>query len=135
MVGAQCEVQADQLLGTMLNRPIASLLDAGVLTMAGVQDGLVAVKHDNPAAAQRGVKSQLYFFDEDGLLKKSTAEIEQQKIAMEELERSSAQVVTNAQANAAAQEKAAQDTERLNEVFAAHAAAQAAAIAAVNAAS
>jgi hypothetical protein len=78
MVGAQCEVQAEQLLASMLNRPIASLLDAGVLTMAGVQDGLVAVKHDNPAAAQKGVKSQLYLFDEDGLLKKTTAEIEQQ---------------------------------------------------------
>jgi len=78
MLEAQSNATAQQLLGGMLNRTIGSLLDEGVATMAGVQDGLVAVSHYHPAAAAQGVKSQLYFFDDDSRLMKSTTVIEQQ---------------------------------------------------------
>jgi hypothetical protein len=78
VIAAQATAQAQQFLGNMLNRPIASLLDAGVATMAGVQEGLVAVRHDNPMATSQGVKAQFYLFDEDNRLQKSTTELEQQ---------------------------------------------------------
>jgi hypothetical protein len=74
----QSKAQAQQLLGGMLNRTIASLLDEGVASMAGVQDELVGVKYDHPMMASQGVKSQMFFFDDEGQLKKSTTEIEQQ---------------------------------------------------------
>jgi hypothetical protein len=74
----QSKAQAQQLLGGMLNRSIGSLLDAGVASMAGVQDELVGVKYDHPMMASQGVKSQMFFFDDEGQLKKSTTEMEQQ---------------------------------------------------------
>jgi hypothetical protein len=78
MIEAQSNATAQQLLGGMLNRTIASLLDEGVATMAGVQEGLVAVSHYLPAAAAQGVTSQIYLFDEDGKLQKSTTVVKQQ---------------------------------------------------------
>lgn len=78
MIEAQSNATAQQLLGGMLNRSIASLLDEGVATMAGVQENLVAVSHHHPAAEAQGVKSQVYLFDDEGRLKKSTTEVEQQ---------------------------------------------------------
>lgn len=78
MLEAQSNNLVQQLLGGMLNRPIASLLDAGVATMAGVQEGLVAVSHVHPAFAAQGVTSQIYLFDDDGRLQKSMTEGEQQ---------------------------------------------------------
>jgi hypothetical protein len=78
MIEAQSNATAQQLLGGMLNRSIASLLDEGVATMAGVQENLVAVSHHHPAAEAQGVKSQIYLFDDDGRLKKSNTEVEQQ---------------------------------------------------------
>jgi hypothetical protein len=77
MAEAQSSAMAQQLLGGMLNRPLASLLDGGVATMGGVQEGLVAVNHHHPVAAAQGVKSQVYLFDEEGLLKKSATVMEQ----------------------------------------------------------
>lgn len=83
MMEQQSSAMAQQLLGGMLNRPISSLLDAGVATMAGVQEGLVAVSHYHPIAAQQGVKSQVYLFDEDGKLQKSSTEMEQQGMTID----------------------------------------------------
>lgn len=78
MIEGQSKAQAQQLLGGMLNRSIASLLDQGVAAMVGVQEELVAVRYDHPMAAAQGVKSQMFFFDDEGQLKKSTTEMEQQ---------------------------------------------------------
>jgi hypothetical protein len=58
------------------NRPIGSLLEAGVATMGGVRDGLVAVNYAAPDAAAQGIVSQAYLFDEDNMLQRSVAEIE-----------------------------------------------------------
>jgi hypothetical protein len=73
---AQAVQQGKQFLGSMLNRPIGSLLEAGVATMGGVRDGLVAVNYAAPDAAAQGIVSQAYLFDEDNMLQRSVAEIE-----------------------------------------------------------
>lgn len=78
LIEGQAKSQSQQLLGGMLNRTIGSLLDEGTASMVGVQDGMVGVKHDHPVMASQGVKSQMYFFDDEGQLKKSTTEMEQQ---------------------------------------------------------
>ncbi|HZL99510.1 MAG TPA: hypothetical protein VFD43_04580 [Planctomycetota bacterium] len=82
MLEAQANATAQQLLNGMLNRTIGTLLDEGVATMAGVQDNLVAVSHHHPAMAAQGVTSQLYLFDDEGLLKKSKTAMEQPGMTM-----------------------------------------------------
>jgi hypothetical protein len=75
---AQAKSSAQQFLGSMLNRSIGSLLDVGVATMGGLQEGLVAVSHHNPTAAAQGVKSQTFYFDGESQLKKSAVVVEQE---------------------------------------------------------
>lgn len=67
-----------QVLVSMLNRPLSSLLETGVATMAAPQDGLVVVNVADAAAAAGGVKAQSYHFDEDNTLRRSVIEMEQQ---------------------------------------------------------
>jgi hypothetical protein len=68
--------QAEQFLGNMLNRHIGSLLETGVATMAGVQDGLVAVDYIEADAAEQGVQSQTFFFNDDSELQRAAVVIE-----------------------------------------------------------
>jgi hypothetical protein len=60
------------LLDSMLNRQLAPLVKDTVATMDGVQDGLVKIALDSAAAAASGVKDLACYFDDDGVLMKST---------------------------------------------------------------
>jgi hypothetical protein len=91
---AQGVQQGKQFLGSMLNRPIASLLDAGVATLVGEREGLVAVNYVAPDAAAQGIVSQAYLFDEDSTLQRSVAEIEAPGGPMGEMKVSMAQAFT-----------------------------------------
>lgn len=68
MLGQQ---SATEVINAMLNRPISMLLDSGVATLVGAEGGLVRVDFDAPEGRQAGVQRQSYFFDEDGLLRRS----------------------------------------------------------------
>ena len=61
---------ATQLLGAMLNKPITPMLEGGVASMGGVEDGLVKVSFHNDAAMAQGLKEQTLLFDEDGMLQR-----------------------------------------------------------------
>lgn len=76
LIEAQGVQQGKQFLGSMLNRPIASLLDVGVATLGVVRDGMIAVNYVAPDAAAQGIVSQAYLFDEDSTLQRSITEIE-----------------------------------------------------------
>jgi hypothetical protein len=67
--------QGKQFLVSMLNRQIGTLLDQGVATMGGVQDGLVAVNYESPDAQTQGILSHVYLFDEDSMLKRSIVKV------------------------------------------------------------
>jgi hypothetical protein len=60
-----------EVINTMLNRPISMLLQNGVATAAGVEDGLVKFDFDAPDARAAGVEKQSYLFDDDGILRRS----------------------------------------------------------------
>ena len=62
---------AAEVINTMLNRPITMLLDGGVATLAGAEDGLVKVDFDSPGARDAGVTAQSYYFDDDSVLRRS----------------------------------------------------------------
>jgi hypothetical protein len=64
-----------EYLNAMLNRPISMLLDNGVATLVGAEDGLVRVDFDAPEARDAGIAGQSYLFDEDGVLRRSVTKM------------------------------------------------------------
>jgi hypothetical protein len=70
-IDQMAQQSAAEVVNTMLNRPISMLLEGGVATLAGAEDGLVKVDFDAPEAREAGVQQQSYYFDDDSVLRRS----------------------------------------------------------------
>jgi hypothetical protein len=77
MIDQQGQSVAEQLLQTMLNRPISPMLEQFVATMEGAEEGLVKVKMHSDEAAAQGLKEQALYFDDDNRLQKISLVAEQ----------------------------------------------------------
>jgi len=64
-----------EFLNNMLNRPVSMLLESGVATLIGAEDGLVRVDFDALEAREAGIERQSYYFDEDSVLRRSVTEM------------------------------------------------------------